>query len=92
MKNKKSIWIAVTALVLAVAVGAGAFLVSNRNAKPMPVFQVSMLSYMSDGAVSGESSGVVTADRVQSIYVSDTQTVTRIHVYEGQKVRKGELL
>ena len=92
MKNKKSIWIAVTALVLAAAVGAGAFLVSGRNAKPMPVFQVSMLSYMSDGAVSGESSGVVTADRVQSVYVSETQTVTRLHVYEGQKVRKGDLL
>ena len=92
MKNKKNLWIALTALILAAAVGVGALFVSKQNARPMPVFPVSMLSYMSDGTVAGESSGVVTADRVQSVYVSDTQTVTRIHVYEGQKVRKGELL
>lgn len=92
MKNKKTIWIALTALVLAAAVGAGAFLTAQRNAQPMPVFPVSMLSYVSDGTVAGESSGVVTADRVQSVYVSETQTVTRLHVYEGQKVKKGDLL
>ena len=91
MKNKK-IWIAAVALILAAAVGAGAFAVANQSAKPVPVFSVSMLSYLSGGGETGESSGVVTADRVQSVYVSDTQTVTRLHVYEGQKVRKGDIL
>lgn len=92
MKNKKKIWLALTALILAAAVGAGAFAAANRSTEAIPVFPVSMLSYLSDGGVSGESSGVVVADRVQSVYVSDTQTVTRIHVYEGQKVKKGDLL
>ncbi len=92
MNMNKKIWIAAVALILAAAVGAGAFAVVNQRAKVAPVFSVSMLSYMSDGGVSGESSGIVTADRVQTVYVSDTQTVTRLHVYEGQKVKKGDVL
>lgn len=92
MKNKKKIWISAVALVLAAAVGFGVFALSRQNTRVIPVFSVSMLSYMSGGTANRESSGVVTADRVQSVYVSDTQTVTRIHVYEGQKVRKGDVL
>ena len=92
MKNKKKIWISAVALVLAAAVGFGVFALNRQNTRVIPVFSVSMLSYMSGGTANRESSGVVTADRVQSVYVSDTQTVTRIHVYEGQKVRKGDVL
>ena len=92
MKNKKKNWISAVALVLAAAVGFGVFALSRQNTRVIPVFSVSMLSYMSGGTANRESSGVVTADRVQSVYVSDTQTVTRIHVYEGQKVRKGDVL
>ena len=92
MRNKKKIWIPVVALALAAAVGFGAFAAMDRSARVIPVFSVSMLSYMSGSGTAGESSGTVTADRVQSVYVSDTQTVTRIHVYEGQKVKKGDVL
>ena len=92
MKNKKKIWISAVALVLAAAVGFGVFALNRQNTRVIPVFSVSMLSYMSGGTANRESSGVVTADRVQSVYVSDTQTDTRIHVYEGQKVRKGDVL
>lgn len=92
MKNKKKIWISVVALVLAAAVGIGVFAAVNGANRTVPVFSVSMLSYLSGGTAAGESTGVVTADRVQSVYVSDTQTVTEIHVSEGQLVKKGDLL
>lgn len=92
MKNKKKLWIPIVAALLAAAVGLGVFVSANRNTRVVSVFSVSMLSYLSDGTNSGENSGVVTADRVQSVYVSDTQTVTRIHVFEGQKVKKGDVL
>lgn len=92
MKNKRNLWISVVALVLAAAIGAASLALVNQRAKAAPVFSVSMLSYMSDGGTAGESSGIVTADRVQSVYVSDTQTVTRLHVYEGQTVKKGDKL
>ena len=92
MKNNKKLWIASVALILAAAVGAGVFAAVNQTAKAASVFPVSMLSYVSSGGTSGESTGTVTADRVQTVYVSDTQTVTRLYAYEGQKVKKGDLL
>lgn len=90
--NKKKIWISALAGILAVAVGAGIFLGMRQANRPVAVYPVSMLSYLSDSASAGESYGIVTADKVQTIYVSDTQTVTRIHTYEGQQVKKGDLL
>lgn len=89
--NKK-IWIPIVAAVLVIAIALGIFLIPRANGEPVAVYSVGMLSYHSSGSASGESYGVVTADKVQSIYVSDTQTVTRIHVYQGQKVSKGDLL
>jgi len=35
---------------------------------------------------------MVTTDRVQTVFVSDTQTVTGIHVVAGDAVKKGDLL
>lgn len=90
--NKKKLWIAIAAAVLAVVIGAGALIIPRASSGPVAVYPVGMLSYTSSGSGSGESYGVVTADKVQTIYVSDTQTVTRLYVYQGQKVKKGDLL
>ena len=90
--NKNKLWIPIAALVLAAVIVCGVFVFPMKNTEPVPVYPVNMLSYMSSDSSSGESYGVVTADKVQSIYVSDTQNVTRIHVYQGQQVRKGDLL
>ncbi len=35
---------------------------------------------------------MVTTDKVQTIYLSETQTVTKIHVQQDQQVKKGDLL
>lgn len=90
--NKKKIWIPIVAAVLVIAIVAGIGAVSLNAGESVPVYAVSMLSYTSAGTGSGESYGVVAADRVQSIYVSDTQTVTRLCVSQGQQVRQGDLL
>ena len=90
--NKKKIWISVLAVVLAAAIGAGIYLIPQTSTAPVSVYPVSMFSYTSSAAGSGESYGVITADKVQSVYVSSTQTVTRLYAYQGQKVKKGDLL
>lgn len=90
--NKKKIWIPVVALVLVAAAVAGILLYPRNAPDPVQVFPVEMLSYIGSQAPAGESSGVVTADKVQTVYVSSTQNVKRIHVYEGQKVKAGDLL
>ena len=90
--NNKKLWIGIAAVLLVIAIVAGALIIPRASSGPVAVYPVSMLSYTSSGSGSGESYGVVTADKVQTIYVSDTQTVTRLYVYQGQKVKKGDLL
>ena len=92
--NKKKIWIPVVAALLILAAVVGIAVLPRMNTEPVPVYAVKMVSYMgqASGSVSTESYGVVTAEKVESIYVSDTQTVTQIHVYQGQRVKKGDLL
>lgn len=89
--NKKGL-IALAGGLTAVAVAVGAVVLPKVMAQPVAVYSVGQVSYFSSGTTSTESYGVVTADKVQAVYVSDTQTVTRIYAYQGQKVSKGDLL
>lgn len=89
--NKRKIWIAAAAVLLAGAVIA-AMAIPGRKSGPAAVYPVNMISYTGASGSAGESYGMVTADKVQSIYVSDTQTVTRVYVREGDVVKKGDLL
>lgn len=90
--KKGKVWIALIALLLAgVTVGA-AFLLPEMQKKPVAVYPVSMVSYTGSFGTVGESSGVVTSDKVQTVYISETQTITQIHVAPGDVVKKGDLL
>lgn len=79
-------------LILAGLIGVAVVMYPTMNTSPVAVYSVSMISYTGETGSTAESYGVVTADKVQAIYVSDTQKVTRIHVYDGQQVKKGDLL
>lgn len=93
MKSKRKLWIPITAAVLAVVTGAAALLVPRfLQPEPVPVYAVNMIGYTDYYSGNSESYGVVTTDRVQTAYVSDTQTITEILVYEGQSVKKGDVL
>ena len=94
MKNKKKwiILIVVAAVVLLAAGGGAWYYFSQRNAEPVYVFpfaHVGMTEYWGD---SQESYGPVTTDKIQTVYLSDTQTVTEILVSQGDTVKKGDLL
>ena len=75
------------------ALGIGIWAVSaNRNSDPVLVFEfmhVGMTEYWGD---SQESYGPITTDRVQTVFLSDTQTVTEIFVQSGDTVKKGDVL
>lgn len=94
MKNKTK-KIVVIALIVAVLLGAGGgawYWLSHRNSEPVFVFPfeyVGMTEYWGD---SQESYGPVTTDKIQTVYLSDTQTVTEILVKQGDTVKKGDLL
>lgn len=94
MKNKvwKIVLIVVIAAVLLGGGGGAWYYFSNRNAEPVYVYPfdyVGMTEYWGD---SQESYGPVKTDKIQTIYLSDTQSVTEILVKEGDTVHKGDLL
>ena len=91
-RTKKILIIAVVVAVL-LAAGCGIwYWLGHRNAEPVFVFPfefVGMTEYWGD---SQESYGPVTTDKIQTVYLSDTQTVTEILVEQGDTVKKGDLL
>ena len=92
MKRKskgKALVITLVCLVAAAGVGVGAwFLTRNNSTEPVKVFpfmQMGMTEYWGD---SQESYGPVTTDRVQTVFLSETQTVTEVLVQQGDAVKK----
>lgn len=92
-QNKKKIIITVTAVVLVVAIGLGVwFGVSRGRTEPVKVFAfnyVGMTEYWGD---SQESYGPVSTDKIQTVFLSSTQTVTEMKVAQGDEVKKGDVL
>ena len=91
-KAKKWI-ISAVALVLVAAIGLGVwYYAGHSSAEPVNVYrfyEIGMTEYWGD---SRESYGPVTTDRIQTVFLSDTQTVTEIFVAPGDTVKKGDLL
>ena len=93
-KSNKGRWIIISVCaVLVVAAGLGGwYFLGHRNSDPVnayPFMYLGMTEYWGD---SQESYGPVTTDKMQTIHLSDTQTVTEILVAEGDTVKKGDLL
>ena len=77
--------------LLAAAGGVYAVLVMIRGNAAVKVYALEDVGqYSSSG--NAQTEGVITTDRVQSVYISNTQEVTKIHVKEGQRVSVGDEL
>ena len=89
---KRRILIAAAAVIV-VAVGCGIwYYMGHHSSEPVYVYPfqyIGMTEYWGD---SQESNGPVTTDKIQTMFLSDTQTVTEILVKEGDTVKKGDLL
>ena len=92
-RKTKKIILTVTAVVLVAAIGAGIWWSTvGKPKEPVTVFPFQYLGMTEYWGDNQESYGPVTTDRIQTIYISDTQTVTEIHVEPGAEVKKGDLL
>ena len=96
MKRKSKVKVIVIVLVIALVLAGGGFggwyYLQNRNTEPVNVFPfeyIGMTEYWGD---SQESYGPVTTDKIQTVFLSDTQTVTEVLVQQGDTVKKGDLL
>ena len=96
MKRKsrgKKILITAVCLVLTASAGLGIWYFTGRTGgDPVPVFPFNYLGMTEYWGDSQESYGFVETDGVQTVYLSNTQTVTDIFVEEGQAVKKGDVL
>ena len=95
MKQKKwlKILIPVVAVALVGALGLGIWHVAgSANAEPVNVYPFEYLGMTEYWADSQESYGPVTTDSIQTVYLSDTQTVIQTLVEVGDTVQKGDLL
>ena len=92
-KTKKKWILSAAAVVTAGAVGCGVwYYMGHNSADPVYVYPfqyIGMTEYWGD---SQESHGPVTTDKIQTVFLSDTQTVTEILVQPGDTVKKGDLL
>ncbi len=87
-------------ILLGLGIGGGAVLAllggltfyRNASRKPVNVYsldEIAMTDYWED---SREIYGSVTADRLQNVFLSETETVTEVFVTEGQNVKAGDPL
>ena len=91
-KLKKSL----IAIAAAAAVGTSGFFgwryYADSHVPPIKVYPFSYVGMTEYWGNNRESYGSVTTDRIQTVYLSNTQTVSEILVKKDQQVKKGDLL
>lgn len=91
-KLKKTIIIAAVAVAVCGAVWGGLTIARNAQRGDVNVYAVSDFSMTNYWGDTSNTSGTVTTDNLQKIYLSSTQTVSKVYVTEGEQVKKGTKL
>ncbi len=92
-RKLKKIFIPIVSFILVAAIGLGAWYYFGRqNSEPVYVYEFGLLGMTEYWGDSQESYGPVSTSNIQTVYLSDTQTVTEILVAPGDTVKKGDLL
>ena len=87
-------WIITGVSVLAAAgIGTGIFAVATKGgSKPVYVYNFDVCGMTDYWGDRQSTSGLVRADNIQTVMLTDTQTITGVEVKEGDHVKKGDLL
>ncbi len=82
----------ITLISLAAAAGAafGVVKLLQSSRGEVNVYPASYFITGADWANTAQTDGIVSTDRIQSVYLSDTQVITDIYVTEGQAVKAGD--
>ena len=88
-KLKKTIIIAAVAVAVCGAVWGGLTIARNAQRGDVDVYAVSDFSMTDYWGDTSNTSGSVTTDNLQKIFLSSTQTVSKVYVTEGEQVKKG---
>ena len=90
--RRKKIWIPITALLLTAALGVGIWFGTRGSGEPVNVYPFQYIGMTEFWGDAQESYGPVTTDKIQTEFLSDTQTVTEVKVKDGDAVKKGDIL
>ena len=84
--------ILIVVLVAAILAGGtfGAIRIMDSRSGEVNVYPVADFSTSGDWIGGGETDGVVSTDKMQTIYLSSTQQITEIYVEEGQEIHVGD--
>lgn len=92
-KTTKRIFTIILILVLLCAsVWGGLILIRNAQKEPVKVYAVTDFSTGDDSVGTSQTYGMVTADQMQKIMLTESESVKKIFVKKGQKVKKGDPL
>lgn len=90
--RKKKLLLFAAAVILIAAAGGGIWFATRGSGEPVNVYpfqHIGMTEFWGDAQ---ESYGPVTTDKIQTAFLSDTQTVTEVAVKSGDSVKKGDVL
>ncbi len=90
--TRKKLLISLVALATAGAVAAGVYFGTRNSGETVGVYPFNYLGMTEYWGDSQESYGPVSTDKIQTVFLSETQTVTEILVKQGDMVKKGDKL
>ena len=88
----KTILIVVLSLAALGGIAAGVLFYLRSQSGEVNVYPLSSVLYNDAWASQSETQGRITADRMQSVYISSSQIVNEIYVREGDRVQIGDPL
>lgn len=89
---KKTLLAVGIAVAVCAAVWGGLTLARNAQRSDVNVYSVESVAMTDYWGATANTSGSVSTDKLQKIYISQSQTVNEIFVTEGQTVKKGDRL
>ena len=91
-KSRRKKFLIPAAILLLAALGGGIWFAVGSGSEPVNVYPFQYIGMTEFWGDNQESYGPVTTDRIQTEFLSDTQTITEVAVKDGDMVKKGDVL
>ena len=91
-KSRRKKFLIPTAILLLAVLGGGIWFAVGSGGEPVNVYPFQYIGMTEFWGDNQESYGPVTTDKIQTEFLSDTQTITEVAVKDGDMVKKGDVL